>query len=198
MRAREDLHLGQQVAQVLGVPSLAAAGVHVAVRRQCEGRPANHVAHDLTPGGLERRRLRCARAREQPVHLVGREQLSGVGPELVQRRLDPPMTLLRAVAQSKHPLAAVADVIAGFLVGLGRDAGELGVGRPLEAVQEQHAPGVEEELAYDGAAEVAVGELDQVDVAVVDGVAEVGQGVLVAPLALRPGRPAGGSASPGR
>ena len=36
------------------------------------------------------------------------------------------------------------------------------------ASSEQHAPGVEEELAYDGDAEVAVGQLDQVDVAVVD------------------------------
>ena len=74
----------------------------------------------------------------------------------------------------------MTHVIAGLLVGLGRDPGELGVGRPLEPVQQQHAPGVEEELAHDGAAEFAVGELDQLDVAVVDGIAEIGQGVLVA------------------
>src|SRR4029077_3235838 len=101
-----------------------------------------------------------------------------------QSRLGPPMTLLRTVAQPEDPVAAVAHVIASLLVRLGRDSGELGVGRPSEPVQQQHAPDVEEELPHDGAAEVAVGELDQLDVAVGDAVAEVGEGILVAPLPL--------------
>src|SRR6266536_6076897 len=100
---------------MLGVAPLAPARVHVSVGRQREGRPAYDVTHDLAPGGLEGRGVRGNRARERPVHLVRGEQLPRVGPEIVQRSLDPPMTLAGAVAQPEHPLPAVAKMVPRLL-----------------------------------------------------------------------------------
>ena len=76
----------------------------------------------------------------------------------------------------------MANVIASFFVGFGGDAGQVLVRRPLELLQQQHTPGVEQKLSDDRAGVIAVRQLDQLDVAILDRVAEVSERILIPPL----------------
>jgi hypothetical protein len=54
MRPRDDLHFGEHVAEVLGVPTLTAAALHV--RRFGNGQASSreHIAHMRLPTLFER------------------------------------------------------------------------------------------------------------------------------------------------
>jgi hypothetical protein len=93
MGALEDLHLGEQVAEMLGVPALPAAGLHpcVAVEdRQC--RLGQHLRYPLVPAvracGRKYAEATCG---DLAVDVVVGEQLAGEGPQLIERRRHPSM-----------------------------------------------------------------------------------------------------------
>ena len=132
MRPRDDLHLGQHVAEVLRVRADASAArvrhardvVRHRERRASRPRRARSRSHS----GFERREVdtdaRAARSRSMSsaANSSRREP-----PQLVERLLHATMTLVGAVAKLQHPLAAVAHMILRFLERLGRDGRELGV-----------------------------------------------------------------------
>ena len=79
MRARDDLHLGQHVAEVLGVhagrPPRCMRRVRDVVRQR-QRRAIDHVAHDRTPIASERGKVGADSLRREPrVDVVRDEQL---------------------------------------------------------------------------------------------------------------------------
>ena len=116
--------------------------------------------------------------------VVGEEQLAGVGPEVVERGLHPAVALVAAVAEADDEVGGAFEVVGDLLGGLGGDLGDAGVGGGGQRLQELVVQGVEQELAHQRLAEVAVRALDEEDVAEVPGVAQVGEVVGAAALAL--------------
>ena len=99
------------------------------------------------------------------------------------------MALIRAVAQPDHQVRAPLPVVGHLLDRFLGDLGEASLRRVLERIQHRVVPGIEQELPHQGLGEVAVGLLDQQDVAELRGVAQIGQVV---------GRPAGPLQPPGQ
>ena len=89
-----------------------------------------------------------------------------------------------AVAQAHDQVAAAAQVVGHFLERLFGDFGDALVATTGQALHQEVVPGVEEELAHQGVGVVAVGLLDQQQVAEVVRVAQEGQLVLVAAAAF--------------
>ncbi|KFJ68136.1 phenylacetic acid degradation PaaI domain protein [Bordetella bronchiseptica] len=87
----------------------------------------------------------------------------------------------RAIAQPHHQVGGTARVVGDLLQHLGGNRRHAFVGRPGQADQQEVVPGVEQELARHGVAIVAIGPLDQQQVAELRRIAQVGQPVLVAP-----------------
>ena len=102
-----------------------------------------------------------------------------VRPQLVHGGLGACVALVGAVAEADHPFRRVAQMVGALLLRLGGDGRERGVlGRHHGAPVGIGEGGIEQ-LADDGVGEVAVGLLDQQQVPVLVGVAQVGVLVLV-------------------
>jgi hypothetical protein len=94
------------------------------------------------------------------------------------------VAFVAAVAEADDEVGGALEVVGDFLHGLPGDLGDPGVGGGGEGLEELVVEGVEEELAHQRVAEVAVRALDEEQVAEVPGVAEVGEVVGGAALAL--------------
>src|SRR5581483_2709376 len=116
MRPREDLHLAQQVAKMLGVPALPAAALHVGHVRHGQRRAGEHVVDLRAPPFLERARVDAlARLYRRVIDVVGEKELAGVTPQLVDGVLRACVALVGAVAERDDPLRGVTRVVARFL-----------------------------------------------------------------------------------
>src|SRR5690242_19872516 len=116
MRASENLHLAQQMAEVLGVPSRASAALHVWRFGNRQARACEDVAHGLVPRALQRRGVDAdAGRRGRAIDVVGEKELPRVSPEIVHGALGSASTLGRPAAKLEHPIRTVADVIAELL-----------------------------------------------------------------------------------
>ena len=101
-KSEADLHLRQQVAEVLGVPAGPAATLHPAILRLLQRCPVQHRRH-------------CA----QP-DLTGFGQFAGEWPQRINRVLRAAMQFRGAVAKPDQPLGRVPHMIRGFLHVLSR------------------------------------------------------------------------------
>src|SRR5262249_6501463 len=82
--SRDDRHLRQLVAKMVGVWSHAAATLHVAIGRQLQRRARYDIAHLRAPCLLERQRIDAlATRRHGAIDVVGDEQLPRVAPQIV-------------------------------------------------------------------------------------------------------------------
>jgi hypothetical protein len=90
----------------------------------------------------------------------------------------------RAVAEADHDIGGALEVIGGLLHRLGGDVGDArirGLGEPL---QHRQRPGVVEELAHHGVAEITVRALGDQEVPEIPRIAQIGEVIGAAPLAL--------------
>src|ERR1700730_5599515 len=120
--ALQVLHLGEHVPEVLGVHA-AFAMPRVGLRggpAQCGRTEVLIDARRPAHGQLGKRR-RDARSAHALIDLVGREQLAGEAPQVIERALRAALTLFGAVPQAREPAAAEAVVIACLLERLGGD-----------------------------------------------------------------------------
>ena len=111
--------------------------------------------------------------------VIGAEEFAGVGEQAVEGLLGAAVGLGGAVAEADDPLGGVTEVVGGFLFGFRGDGGETGVGGGGQSAPPGVDVGGVEKLAEDGVSEVAVGELEEEEVAVLRGVAQVGELVLI-------------------
>src|SRR5712692_6020304 len=183
--ALQELHLREEMAEMLGVPAAASAALHPPRCRARQRRLGEHASDAALPFGLEQCRVDGEALSDQRLlDGVALEHLAGIGPELVERGLGAAMALRRAVAEADQPFAGMAQVIGGLLLGLGGDRRQRRIARARERAPEGMYEGGIEELPDDGDGEIAVGLLDQQDVAEIVGVAQIGERILVAALAL--------------
>src|SRR6185436_5554484 len=100
----KKLHLGEQVAEMLGmVAPLAVPGV-ADVRRSFQRRLAQHVVDARGPARFElSQRRRDACASHFLVDLVSRKELTREAPQIIERVLHAEMTLLRSSAEPDEP-----------------------------------------------------------------------------------------------
>src|SRR5688500_1539670 len=118
-----------------------------------------------TPHNTVRRRPRDPLGACAPIPRVRLKHLTGKSPQLVYGRLDPRVTLLRAVAELDHPLGAVPDMVSLLLHRLGGKLGDSDVAALLQGVHQVHAECVEEKLPRDREREITARELDELNVA---------------------------------
>src|SRR6202023_2905950 len=111
-------------------------------------------------------------------------QFRGEAPQGIERCLNTVMTLLGSVAEAHEPAAAEAMVITGFLERLGGDGGETCVRGRQQALVDLKLPGIEQPLAHDRVAKVAVRLLGKCQVGKLRRITQEGQRVLVTPPAL--------------
>src|SRR5690349_5282080 len=102
----EELHLGQEMAEMLGMVSLPSALLHPAI-----GGPRQRRAHKESAGGPlpfwpEPRGINRDAIGDQHFRFdLDRKHLAGIGPELVHRILRAAVAFLRAVAEPDEPFA---------------------------------------------------------------------------------------------
>ena len=102
----------------------------------------------------------------------------------VERILRAGVAFLGAVAKADGPFGGVTHVIGHFLHRLGGDGGERLVCRARQRLVVRMGEGGVEQLPHHRIGEVAVRLLDQQQVSVIAGVAQIGEGILVAALAF--------------
>jgi hypothetical protein len=100
------------------------------------------------------------------------------------------VAFLRSVAETDYEVGGPLEVVGRLLHRLAGDARDPLLGAHAERGQHRHVPRVEEELAQDRAPEIAVGLLDQQEVAEIPRVAEEGEVVRAPPPALHLAREA--------
>nr|GEU28106.1 putative aminotransferase [Tanacetum cinerariifolium] len=187
IRALQELHLGQDESQVLGVPSLLAAALHpgIAWGHGQRGFRKNlaHVREPLRAQFAGGRRDACVH--HGLVHRVVTEYLAAVHPQRIGGGLGFGVAHVRAVAHAHNQVAAAAQVVRDFLERFFGDAGDAGVQACRQARDQKIMPGVEVKLPHHGVGVVAVGLLQQQAVLEIVGVAVVGQAVLVAARAFQ-------------
>src|ERR1700730_3359055 len=155
--ALQMLHFRKHVPQVLGVHAAPAVpGVRLR-RRPLEGRGTQILIDARRPA---RRKLHeCGRdsgGLHAFVDVIAREQFRGKAPQGIERPLSTVGTLLGAVAEAHEPAAAEAMVITGFPERLGGDGAETRVRGRQQTPVDLKLPGVEQPLAHDRLAKVAV------------------------------------------
>ena len=111
------LHLGEQVAEGLGVVAAAPSGWTPGGVRDGQRRLGEHGRDGGAPGPLQRLRVCRHPAGDQPCEQrIGAEQVRGIGPDLVETGLGPAVALGGAVAQAQHPGAGVVEVVVDVVV----------------------------------------------------------------------------------
>src|SRR5229473_1163595 len=184
--ALQELQLGQDVAKVLAVASGAAAGLHPITGGKLQVRLGENRDERALPSRADAGAIDGDAGFDQrPLDVVGLEHLSRVRPQIIERLLGAAMALLGAVAQPDGPLAGVANVIGELLRALGGDGCERCVLRARQRLEIRMRAGRIEQLAQDRNGEIAVGLLDQEDVAVFARIAPIGERVLVPPPGLQ-------------
>src|SRR5207244_3700077 len=118
------------------------------------------------------------------IDLIGGEQFGSETPQGIERCLNPLVTLRSAVAEAYEPAAAEAMVITGLLERLGGDGAETRVRGPEQPRVDLELPGIEQPLAHDRVAKVAVRLLGERQVGKLRRITQKGQRVLVTPPAL--------------
>ena len=152
---------------------------------------AQHGAHLRVKARAQRGQIRGhARCRHGVIHRVRHKHLAHIGPEQVERGLHAVMALRGAVAQRDHRLGGALNMVLHLLDRLGRNRRDLGIGRCRQPGQHRQMPAVEQELAQDGLAEIAIGLLHQQHVAEVPDVAQHGKVIRAAALAFNLSRKA--------
>src|SRR2546429_8753291 len=183
--ALQVLHFREHVTQVLGVHAAPAMpGVRLR-RRALQGRGSQIL---IDARRRARRELHERRGDSGGLHafidLIGGEQFGGETPQGIEPCLNPLVTLRGAVAETYEPAAAEAMVITGFLERLGGDGAETRVRGPEQPCVDLQLPGVEQPLAHDGVAKVAVRLLGECQVGEIRRITQKGQRVLVTSPAL--------------
>jgi hypothetical protein len=90
------------------------------------------------------------------------------------------MALVGAVTEADHPVGAALDVIGDLRERLGGDLRDARIARTRERREQQAMPGVEIELARHGVGVVAIGLLDEQQIAKLPALAQERQRVLAA------------------
>jgi hypothetical protein len=182
-RAGDNLHLGKEVAEVLGMPAFPSATLHEAVVRYRECRRVQNARDLLAPRRAQRLAIHRNSSRHEPSFQIVRfEQLAREPPELVDRGLHPLMALHYPVAELQDPVAAVSGVVSRLLVRFRGDSGEISVLRRLQALEMQNLEDRDQELARHREREISARKLHDQCVPELDGFAEVGQRVGGPPL----------------
>ena len=199
MGAGQALHFGEQKAEVLGVDALLAFGDIAADGRAHQRRLVQRGIDDGIPVGAQARHIDADAGFDgRRFRRAVRPELLGIGEQVVERCLDAGVRLVGAVTEAYQPIARMAQVVADFLLRLGGDGGEVGIGRLFQGFPEQRHQGAVQEVADDGRAvvEIALGvagertvarQFKQRVVAELVRVAEVGQLVFRAVAALQRG-----------
>jgi len=149
----------------------------------------NSVVHQRIPIGLEAGEIGAGAALHRLRFGVAADpELLAIRQQVVECGLRAGVRFVGAVTEAHQPVAGVAQVVTHLLQRLGRDGGELRVGRGLQPIPHQHHERAVEEVARDGGGVVAVArggggqcaavwQLQQREVAELMRVAEIGQGV---------------------
>src|SRR5258708_3885842 len=154
-------------------------------RRPREGRGSQILIDARRPAWCEfRERGRDGGGLHALIDLIGAEQLGAEAPQAVERRLNTVVTVLGAVAEADEPAAAEAMVVTGFLERLGGDRAETAVRGPQQPLVDLQLPGIDEPLAHDRMAKVAVRLLGECQVDELRRITQKSQRVLIAPPAL--------------
>src|SRR5262245_22140406 len=167
--------------EMLAMPSRAAAGMHPFAGRKLQIGLGEDRVERAPPLRADAGAIDCdPRIDERALDVVALEHLAGVGPQLLERVLRTTMALLRAVAEPDGPFARVAHVVGELLRALCRYCRERCVFRGGQRLEEGMGEARIEQLAQNGDGEIAVWLLDEEDVAVLAGVAPIGERILVA------------------
>src|ERR1019366_2010669 len=83
------------------------------------------------------------------------------------------------------PLAAMTNVVTNLLESLRRNSRKLELGALLKLLEHMITENVEQKLSYDCEGIIAVRQLDELNISVVDGFAEIRERVFRAPFAFR-------------
>src|SRR3954453_20164258 len=114
--ALQELHLGEEIAEMLAVQPALAAALHPAPLGPLQRLLLEGAAHMLQPGLAQGREVgRHALPDQLLFDRVHLEHLARVGPERAHRLLHPAPALLGAVAEPDHPVTAALEVVGDLL-----------------------------------------------------------------------------------
>jgi hypothetical protein len=162
------------MAKMFRVSSLSAACHGEGLVWNLERGTGKNVLHNGFPLRPDRIEIRAdAGIYHVPFNLIDREHLARKTPQLVQCLLCAHVTFLSAITEANDPLARMPDVIAYFLVPLGRDSGQFRIRALLKLLEHVIAECVEKKLPDDREGIIAFRELNDLEVPEVDAFAEI-------------------------
>ena len=183
--ALQVLHFGEDEAEVFGVSPVFAAALHPVVVGGFQGGFFEYGSHFLLPKRPYFREVgRNAGFGHLPVAVVGGAQFAAEHPELVQGRLHFLVAGFRAVAEANHPFGRIAQVVGRFFERFFGNSRQALVAAAEQGFVIEVVVGIEEKLPDDGMRPIGIGLFHKQGVVELVCIAEIGELVFAAALAL--------------